>query len=707
MANEHSNIVPDMQSTSTVADFKFWCQAVLPLVYDDSLSYYEVLSKMTVYLNQVIDNINATTANVTELEADFLLLQTYVNTFFDDIDQLVTYAQRAEAAQTAAASSATNAATSATNAASSATNAASSATNAASSASNAASSSLSAMDAKDAAIAAKTAAQTALTNAQTAATNAANSATAASGSATAASGSATNAAASATAAQQSYTLADAARVAAQSAASSAESASELIDMDATASDVGKAIIVKTVGDGKVTAYEFGETGGGTGGTGGIVNTIENVPVASFDDGTDTPVVELVVNIDPVQSGSGDPTPNNVRPITGWTECNIYDTGKNIFDASELVFTDGKYLDANGAVADSAAYTCTTNFYPCHQMAGLQVTTNICTTSASSSIKSMAFYSSATEDSVVGTFQKADGTDTTMTFTVPATAKYLRCCLTKNNIPETMVIVTGTEIPTPIPPFGTTYNIDFPVGVGTVYGGTLSWDAENGWVLTVDRGSHIVDGENALAVSISEFSSDSEFVNLRGKIGANIRNANTWYNHDAICSHFVYTKYASRRTTPLPSAFQMSSSSVTCICMDGYTTTEQYNEYFQQQVTNGTPVTIVYELENPIVYTMTDEQAVTLLGGTNNVWADTGDIKLIKYNANGKQYIDERDSLVKTLIAKELDSMVADTALVANDFRIVNNTLYKITANIASGGTLTPNTNCVATTVGEVLKTLLT
>ena len=59
MANEHSQIVPSMQPTSTVADFKFWCQKVLPLVYDDSLSYYEVLNKMVVYLNQVIDNINA------------------------------------------------------------------------------------------------------------------------------------------------------------------------------------------------------------------------------------------------------------------------------------------------------------------------------------------------------------------------------------------------------------------------------------------------------------------------------------------------------------------------------------------------------------------------------------------------------------------------------------------------------------------------
>ena len=233
MANEHSQIVPSMQPTSTVADFKFWCQKVLPLVYDDSLSYYEVLNKMVVYLNQVIDNINADTANVTELEDDFLLLQTYVNNFFDDIDQLVTYAERAEAAETAALSSAASAAESATNAASSAVNAATSSGSAATSA-------LSAMDAKDAAVAAKTAAETALANAQTAATNAAASATAASNSATAASGSATNAAASAASALQNFQLSDAARVAAQTAATNAANSANAAAASAASADGAKA-----------------------------------------------------------------------------------------------------------------------------------------------------------------------------------------------------------------------------------------------------------------------------------------------------------------------------------------------------------------------------------------------------------------------------------------------------------------------------------
>ena len=38
--------------------FKFWCQAVLPLVYDDSLSYYELLCKVVDYLNKTMDDVD-------------------------------------------------------------------------------------------------------------------------------------------------------------------------------------------------------------------------------------------------------------------------------------------------------------------------------------------------------------------------------------------------------------------------------------------------------------------------------------------------------------------------------------------------------------------------------------------------------------------------------------------------------------------------
>lgn len=61
--------------------FRFWCQKVLPLVYDDSLSYYEVLCKVVDYLNHVISDTNEVIENVEELEAELSTVQEWIDNF--------------------------------------------------------------------------------------------------------------------------------------------------------------------------------------------------------------------------------------------------------------------------------------------------------------------------------------------------------------------------------------------------------------------------------------------------------------------------------------------------------------------------------------------------------------------------------------------------------------------------------------------------
>lgn len=48
--------------------FKYWCQKMLPLVYDDSLSYYELLSKVVDYINKLAADDNTLIAEVTALK---------------------------------------------------------------------------------------------------------------------------------------------------------------------------------------------------------------------------------------------------------------------------------------------------------------------------------------------------------------------------------------------------------------------------------------------------------------------------------------------------------------------------------------------------------------------------------------------------------------------------------------------------------------
>jgi hypothetical protein len=40
---------------------------------------------------------------------------------------------------------------------------------------------------------------------------------------------------------------------------------------------------------------------------------------------------LTVGIEATQSGSGDPSPTNIRPISGWSACNVVRNGVNIWD----------------------------------------------------------------------------------------------------------------------------------------------------------------------------------------------------------------------------------------------------------------------------------------------------------------------------------------------------------------------------------------
>lgn len=47
----------EIKFENDLSQFRFWCQKVLPLVYGNEISYYEVLCKMGAYLNDVIENM--------------------------------------------------------------------------------------------------------------------------------------------------------------------------------------------------------------------------------------------------------------------------------------------------------------------------------------------------------------------------------------------------------------------------------------------------------------------------------------------------------------------------------------------------------------------------------------------------------------------------------------------------------------------------
>lgn len=61
--------------------FKFWCYKVLPLVYDDSLSYYEILCKMVTYINNLIETDKLQNDEINKLKQEVQEVQNWINNF--------------------------------------------------------------------------------------------------------------------------------------------------------------------------------------------------------------------------------------------------------------------------------------------------------------------------------------------------------------------------------------------------------------------------------------------------------------------------------------------------------------------------------------------------------------------------------------------------------------------------------------------------
>lgn len=78
----------DRNIDGVVERLQYWCQLVLPAVFDDSLSYYELVCKVSDKLNEVIDANNELAGYVADNAADIKelqeLFQKFIDSGFDD-----------------------------------------------------------------------------------------------------------------------------------------------------------------------------------------------------------------------------------------------------------------------------------------------------------------------------------------------------------------------------------------------------------------------------------------------------------------------------------------------------------------------------------------------------------------------------------------------------------------------------------------------
>ena len=70
--------------------FRFWCYKVLPLVYDDSLSYYEVLCKVVNYINKLIEQDKVFGEEIEALKEEVATIKSWIDNLATDyIDKII------------------------------------------------------------------------------------------------------------------------------------------------------------------------------------------------------------------------------------------------------------------------------------------------------------------------------------------------------------------------------------------------------------------------------------------------------------------------------------------------------------------------------------------------------------------------------------------------------------------------------------------
>lgn len=121
------------------------------------------------------------------------------------------------------------------------------------------------------------------------------------------------------------------------------------------------------------------------------------------------------------------------------------------------------------------------------------------------------------------------------------------------------------------------------------------------------------------------------------------------------------------------------------------------------------VYLVYELATPTTEQAEPFQSLQILDpyGTEE-YVTAGIVPVgheTKYPENLRAKIEGLPWNFASLIAPVEAEFKATRNYTSGSLFIVSNTLYKATANIANSGTITPNTNCTATTLAEIIAAL--
>lgn len=328
-------------------------------------------------------------------------------------------------------------------------------------------------------------------------------------------------------------------------------------------------------------------------------------------------LNVLTQIEPIQEGTGDPSPENIRPIHGWDAVNIIQrSGKNLFSNNFTDYTKPfdyyvkKIKVPNGtytvsiipkgevitgftvAIADSGdRYADFQNFYVILTAAG--ETKSIIRTVKNNQLVLCIYLNSAGQaefDELFNTYE--------------------------------IQLEYGSS-PTAYQPYcGETFTI--PLG-NTMYDGTL--DVAAGLLTVTHKGVNFIGDETWILYpgDIAKYGicfyttdlSDSAYGAQLSRCShfTNINDAWNTSNKDRIG---IY----SDNKTAVAKYFRPPNANVS--------TVDQFKAWLSSQNAAGTPVTLVYKLAEPITIHLTPTE-IYALSGVNTIYADTGNVTVSGYS----------------------------------------------------------------------------
>ena len=342
----------------------------------------------------------------------------------------------------------------------------------------------------------------------------------------------------------------------------------------------------------------------------------------------------MIRLSSVSDATFAPYENNC-PISGWTGANVSRTGKNLIDKSGLQIgvldASGNEIENNGGRRSDYIPVNGSNITYSNSYSGDTNRTVFCCYDENKNFIRRELSGNATV-----------GNPFAFTFSISDVA-FIRLSVAYNNISNSLSNIqaeygsTATEYET----FGSTAEYEFPQEAKPVYGAKMSIWQDGSGELVVDRVTFTEDGSS----NINASNNNRFYINCNDARVIDATNQTT--DRSVICDRLASTTWAGLAT------FNVSCAPVygkgVAFRNDAITTAQGWKDYFTQN-----PTQFSYALATPVTYQLTNQQVIELLKGSNNIWADTGDVA-VEYPADTKLYIDGKVAQLQALILENISN----------------------------------------------------